>query len=217
MKSLFTIILLTFLLFDSNGQTSLIEYDIRDANWEQDINIGISNFVAFQKLIPQLVTDENIRILESFDKSLLNTLTKIDSIYKQEIELFKNAYSEIAIQRREKRKGFAHLDFIIELEKLSFYPNIYGIILNPNRLVIYPKINPDTRQQFILLINEADNQLREKITPEKKMLNEIRIKFNEQLPKKFHRINHNNLSTKEKERYDFIDFLILVNRYRDKE
>ena len=217
MKSLLTGIITMFFLFNSNCQTSMIEYDLRDTSWKEDINIGILNFVEFQKLIPQFITDENISILESLDKDVLNTLSKVDSIYGQEVNRFKNNYSEIAIQREEKRRGFAHLDFMIELEKFHFYPNIYGIIVNSNRLTIYPKIDTNTRQYFISLINEVDLQLREKSTPEKKKLSEISIKFKEQFPQKFHRINQGDLSVEEKEKYEFIDFLILLNRYRNEE
>ena len=200
-------------LFSQNQSSALQKID---SIWIQDVEEGMHVYVKFKVHLLSLVPEEIELLLENLDSVLIADLDHLDKIYKTEVNNFKIGYSEFMLRKDDKLYGYAYLGTIIEFEKFLVFPNIYGILLNPNRLNINPKLDKGTREVCEELVNKIHDSI---FTIQPKKLIEIKRfieEFQRNAPDDFHKINQGGLSETEKSKYKFIDFLILMNRQTKK-
>jgi len=200
------------------GYSNLFSQDLppevhrNDSVWIQDVQIGIDVYVKFKIHLLKFKNQELQSLMENLDSALITDLSHIDKVYKTELNNFKTGYSEFMLNNQDKLYGYTYLDMVIEFEKFLVYPNIYGILLNPVRLSVNPKIDKPTKEISERLVNKIYESVN-MINPKK--LEEIKmyiLEFEEQVPDRFHRINQGDLSDTEKMKYRIIDFLVLMNR-----
>jgi len=216
MKTYIGILLISICWSSLFSQNLLSEVLRKDSHWVEGVNVGIENYVKFKTNLLKFESQELQILLKNLDSILVADLDQIDEIYKREVYNFKVGFSEIMLKNQNMLYGYAYLDAIILIENFLVYPNIYGMLLNPVRLSINPKLDRDTKENSEILVNRIHDSIL-KIPPKKLMeTKKYMSEFNKNVPDNFYRIFQGALSEVDKTKYEIINFFILMNRIKKK-
>lgn len=174
--------------------------------WEADIDIKVNEFNRLLNYIDELNPKESLLYSKIGDDTKV-TLNELNHIYISELQTFQNWHGQS--RRKIENNGNRYLSTTLEIENLLFLTDVYAILINPIRLTVNKKIEENTRNKAIKLIEIIEKQT-EKI--KKNTANKEIEKFINDTKGIRARIYQGSLNEEERKKYRFIDYLLLMQR-----
>jgi len=185
-----------------------------DSIWKIDVEMEVAAFVDLRLFLAEFQSENKATFLTKLDAGTVRKITELDSLYQNEVLLFRDWFTRKSITKRRKKQAYSYLDMMIQMDKFFCYPDVYAMILNPLRFQIIPKIDKGVRSKIFSLIEQITSEVKKLNDQEQLEIVKIRENFKKKYPKSPHTLNQDGgaLSDEVRQKYELINLLILLNR-----